>query len=207
MIQLTDNQRALILLAVETGGHILNFPDNLRGGARTAVTRSLVLNDLIATDGAGYALTEAGYEAVGLAPPTAPISDTSDNEADAESNAAEESEDAGNDDDSAVANESEGEGEGEASKPAAEKSRKPTRIDQVLALLMRPQGATIKEVMEATDWQQHSVRGFFAGTLKKKGYTVTNEKAGKGDRIYRIQPEEFQADQPADTTSSADEQE
>lgn len=58
---------------------------------------------------------------------------------------------------------------------------------QVLDLLRQPQGATIPIIMNATGWQSHSVRGFFAGVLRKKlGLTVESEKPESGDRIYRI---------------------
>lgn len=61
-----------------------------------------------------------------------------------------------------------------------------TKSDAVLALLSRSRGATIDEMMKATAWQSHSVRGFLAGTVKKKqGRTVTSEITDKG-RVYRI---------------------
>lgn len=54
------------------------------------------------------------------------------------------------------------------------------------ALLQRPVGATVPQMTEATGWLPHSVRGFIAGTLKKKlGLTVTSDKSDAG-RIYRI---------------------
>ena len=43
-------------------------------------------------------------------------------------------------------------------------------------------------MMQATDWQQHSVRGFLAGTVKKKlGFALTTSKAAGGVRRYRIE--------------------
>ncbi|MBR0669952.1 DUF3489 domain-containing protein [Roseomonas soli] len=55
---------------------------------------------------------------------------------------------------------------------ALPKPREGTKQEAVLALLRRPEGATVAQVAEATGWAQHTVRGFFAG-LKKKGIEVT----------------------------------
>ena len=63
-----------------------------------------------------------------------------------------------------------------------------TKQDRMLTLLSRPEGASLEEMMQATDWQQHSVRGFLAGTVKKKlGFALTSSKAGTDVRRYRIE--------------------
>ena len=62
-----------------------------------------------------------------------------------------------------------------------------TKQERVLALLSRTEGASIAEMMQATHWQQHSVRGFLAGTVKKKlGFSLSSSKAADDVRRYRI---------------------
>lgn len=63
-----------------------------------------------------------------------------------------------------------------------------TKHDRVLTLLSHRDGVTIPEIMEATGWQQHSVRGFLAGTVKKKlGFALSSSKKGGELRRYRIE--------------------
>jgi hypothetical protein len=72
----------------------------------------------------------------------------------------------------------------EASGPC--KSRDNTKQAQLIAMLRRKEGATIAQIVAATGWQPHTVRGAFAGALKKKlGLTVTSEKVGD-QRVYRL---------------------
>jgi hypothetical protein len=61
-----------------------------------------------------------------------------------------------------------------------------TKHDRVLGLLQAKGGTTIATISKVTGWQPHSVRGFFAGVVKKKlGLTLTSNKTRSG-RIYRI---------------------
>ena len=69
--------------------------------------------------------------------------------------------------------------------PDAAPSAKVSKLDQVLALLTQPQGASLAELCAATGWQTNSVRGALAGTLKRKGHVVTSEKV-EGVRRYRV---------------------
>ena len=71
------------------------------------------------------------------------------------------------------------------SKPAA--ARDGSKKATVLGLLQRKGGATLKEIMKATAWQKHSVRGFISGALgKKMGLTVDSVRREDGERVYSI---------------------
>jgi hypothetical protein len=70
-----------------------------------------------------------------------------------------------------------------------------TKRERVLTLLSRADGASIDEIMQSTDWQQHSVRGFLAGTVKRKlGFPLTSSKGKDGVRRYRIEKRRARSD-------------
>jgi hypothetical protein len=74
------------------------------------------------------------------------------------------------------------------SAPASSKSpaRSATKHDRIIAMLRTSAGATISSLVTATGWQQHSVRGFLAGVVRKKlGLNLVSEQTNKG-RVYRI---------------------
>jgi Protein of unknown function (DUF3489) len=79
---------------------------------------------------------------------------------------------------------------GKAPKSARAKTegvRGGSKTSAILELLHRAKGATLADIMEATSWQAHSVRGFISGTLgKKMGLTVKSEKREDGTRVYSV---------------------
>jgi Protein of unknown function (DUF3489) len=80
-----------------------------------------------------------------------------------------------------------------ATHPTDRKTSKPkhcarpdTKHARIVAMLRTPTGATIAAIMTVTEWQQHSVRGFLAGVVRKKlGLNLVSEQTDKG-RVYRI---------------------
>jgi Protein of unknown function (DUF3489) len=91
-----------------------------------------------------------------------------------------------------------------ATRPASRKTSKPksrlrsalvssklatgphTKQDRIIAMLRTPAGATIASLVTATEWQQHSVRGFLAGVVRKRlGLNLVSEQTDKG-RVYHI---------------------
>ena len=65
-------------------------------------------------------------------------------------------------------------------------AKRRSKQDEVIAMLRRPEGATVDEVGSAMGWQRHTVRGLFSGTLKKKlGLTLASAQEERG-RVYRI---------------------
>jgi hypothetical protein len=200
-------------------GNVLPLPGSLRGGAATKVVGALLTRGLIAErvtdsvtkadpalnrvwrnvpDGRGVLLTitPAGLDAIGIEPtaePEAPV-DSRFNEGTnwAGEPAAEPPTGAG---EAPVELAPKKRGGRKKAAPtgadtaARRKSRDGTKQAQVLAMLRRPEGATIAQIAETTEWRPHTVRGFFAGALKKKlGLEVTAEKAESGQRIYRLPP-------------------
>jgi hypothetical protein len=72
-------------------------------------------------------------------------------------------------------------------KAKPEGARQGSKTEKILEILKRSGGATLAEIMKATDWQPHSVRGFISGTLgKKMGLKVESVKGEDGERTYSI---------------------
>lgn len=70
-------------------------------------------------------------------------------------------------------------------KNAATKKER-SKTDIILSLIGQKSGATLAAIMNATDWQPHSVRGFISLAQSRRGLKVISTKDGKGDRVYRV---------------------
>ena len=174
---LNSNQQAILERAVhDTAGKIVWFPEQIKGGARAKVLEGLFKRALITPDGDDWVVAAEGYDALGLPrpgtlPPTLTLDDPT---LEAEVAAAE-------------ASWQKTPEPGPHNKPV--RTRADSKQALVINLLQRPEGATIAQIMEATGWQQHTVRGTLAGTLKKRlGLTITSAKEAGGQRVYRIAP-------------------
>lgn len=73
----------------------------------------------------------------------------------------------------------------EAAHAPHDRSRTTTKLARIIDLVARPEGASLAELVSATGWQPHSVRGALAGSLKKKGHEIRSEKID-GERRYRL---------------------
>lgn len=196
MTKLSDTQLVILTAACQRDDRlILPLPDRLKGGAAAKVVDSLMGKGLVEQvdakrgdpiwcntgDGHGVTLiaTDAAFEALGIIVEQDPA--TAGRTA------------AAVDDGELVGGTPADQGKIAArveAKATASKERLPRRESkqaQLIAMLRRAKGASIDEIIEALDWQAHTVRGAIAGALKKKlGLNVVSEKSERRGRIYRI---------------------
>jgi hypothetical protein len=168
-IQLTPTQHAILAKAINANSGMIEwFPDNIKGGARKKVLGSLFNRALITPDGQGWRVAAEGYDALGMQrPQTQPAVLDIDSELEQAVNAAEAT--------------------WQPQPKATPRTRENSKQAEVIRMLQRPEGASIGQICEATGWQAHTVRGAFAGALKKKlGLTLTSDKQPGGERIYRV---------------------
>ncbi|KPP82406.1 MAG: Protein of unknown function (DUF3489) [Rhodobacteraceae bacterium HLUCCO07] len=183
MPKLTDTQSIILSRAATRPGNLaMPLPEGLHGAAAKKVVSMMIergwLEEVPADlrkgeplwretgDGHGTTLiaTEAGLEAIGIEPVVAKATSAS-RKAKPDPAPTPQSPD--------------------APKPVA--IRAGTKQAQIIALLQRPEGASIGEIVEATGWQAHSARGMISGALKKKlGLVVTSAKIDERGRVYRI---------------------
>lgn len=189
---LTASQEAILTTAIrDTNGRIEWFPDTIKGGARKKVLDGLLNRALITPEGDGWAVTAEAYDALGIARPRVNATRVSRFEAKldeiiangeaAQAQDAPEAHDAELEADVATA-------EASFTPPAKQpRTRENSKQAQVIRMLQQPDGATIRQICEATGWQQHTVRGTFAGAFRKKlGLNVISAKEQGAERVYRI---------------------
>ncbi len=171
-VKLTTTQSTVIKAAsARPDGNIEPLPTNLRGGAKTAVIDGLLARALITKfqhpEHVEYYLTDAAFAAVGrkrkVPAPVTPDAEIEAAVSAAEANWAQDRTD---------------------TKP---RTRENSKQATVIQMLRHPDGTTIQQIMESTGWQAHTVRGTFAGALKKKlGLNIVSAKDATGERVYRI---------------------
>ena len=169
---LSSTQQAILEHAVHTtGGKITWFPEHIRGSARAKVLEGLLKRALITPGGGEWMVAAEGYGALGLPNPGVSPPATTLGDPELESYVA----------------------RLEASWQRPTKSNPVrTRSDSeeaiVISLLQRPEGASIVQIMEATSWEQDTVRITLAGMLEKRlGLTITSSTEAGGQRVYRIE--------------------
>lgn len=212
-MKLSDTQLVVLNAACQRDDRmVLPLPQTLRGGAVAKVVGSLLAKGLVEEVSArqvafhpmlddavwretdnGERLTlvatDAAFAALGLAPDSE--STAVDDHATQESNAAAI-------DDSGLVDAMPAEqdlpaadtnSEAQATAPKApRRARANSKQASLIAMLQRPEGATIPEIAAAFNWQQHTVRGAIAGALKKKlGLNIVSQKAEGSERTCRIE--------------------
>lgn len=176
MPKLSDTQLVILSAAMQhPDGAILPLPKSIkaRGAALTKLIYALKRQRLVAELPRDpnspldpvLAITDAGREAIGAGVPETPSQpDSLETEA-------------GTSGDAPLA----------AQAATARTARAGSKLAQVIALLRTEHGATLAEIVGATGWQAHSVRGAISGALRKKlGLTVNSEKVEGRGRVYRI---------------------
>ena len=155
--KLTPAQSVLLRTAARRPDGRVIPPDTLRGGARVKVLTSLLQRGWIEPADDGHTLTDAGYAAVGQQRPVPP--------------------------DDVQPMDTTGDLQLLEDIPV----RPGTKLAALVMALRRPQGATSLQLMLATGWQPHTVRGAISGMLRKKlGLKVVLAHNDSGERVYRV---------------------
>lgn len=170
MTKLTDTQAIILSAASQRDGQIaLPLPDSLRGGAAAKVIGAMLAKGFLEEVDADTSNGEPIWRETGDGHGVTLVATDAGLAA------------IGIEPDSA---------EVKPTEDAAPKTRAPregTKQATLIAMLRAPGGATIAEIMEATGWQSHTVRGAMSGALKKKlGLEVTSEKVKDRGRVYKL---------------------
>jgi hypothetical protein len=170
MTQLSDTQIIILSRAAQNEDRIaLPLPDSLRGGAAAKVVNTMIAKGLIEEADADMRKGEPVWRETGDGHGVTLIATDAGLAA-----IGIESEDANTVTKTAPA-------------PKALTPREGTKQAMLIAMLSRPNGATIEEVIAALHWAPHTIRGAMAGALKKKlGLEVTSEKVEHRGRVYKL---------------------
>jgi hypothetical protein len=200
---LTDTQLVILSAASQRPDHAAVLPANLKGrAAKNVVTKLLgqkLLQELVAKDDMpawrrgddnrpyGLRITKAGLMAIAIEDGNNEMATASDRII-----ATDVSGKSKLDDRAARSKHSSQKKPAGANRKASNTSSEPGKSDskqeRILVLLQRPEGATLGVLTEATGWQKHSVRGFLAGTVRKKLKLPLLSEKIEGTRTYRIGP-------------------
>jgi hypothetical protein len=157
LLKLSPAQSLLLRTAARRPDGRVIPPDTLRGGARVKVLTSLLQRGWIEPADDGHVMTDAGYAAIDLQRPTPP------------------------DDAEPV------DAIGDLQLLEGIPIRPGTKLAALVMALRHPQGATSLQLMLATGWQPHTVRGAISGMLRKKlGLNVVLAHNDSGERVYRV---------------------
>lgn len=187
---LTATQTQVLQHALDhTDGRIEWFPDSVKGGARQKVLDALFHRALITPSGDGWCVAAEGCDALGRPRPSsasvAPLVADPELEATVAQHEAQWAREA-----QQTPHELPCEVSAIASAPAPAfktRTRENSKQATVIAMLKRPDGASIAQICEATGWRAHTVRGTFAGALKKKlGLAITSVKHQGAERVYKV---------------------
>ena len=170
MTKLTDTQAIVLSAASQREGHIaLPLPDSLRGGAATKVVGALLAKGFLEEVEADMRNGEPVWRETGDGHGVKLIATDTGLAA------------------IAIEIDSAKIAPTEDPTPKTRTPREGTKQATLIAMLRAPDGATIAEIMDATGWQSHTVRGAMSGALKKKlGLEVTSEKVEDRGRVYKI---------------------
>ena len=176
-IALNPTQTAVLTHAIDhANGKVEWLPEHIKGGARQKVIEGLFKRAMIIGSDGDWIVTADAYDALGRPRPDQPAAIEAATPASKKAPKGARK--------AATAPKDAAAGDGEQ---AAPRTRENSKQAQVIAMLKRPEGATIQQICEATGWQAHTVRGTFAGAFKKKlGLTITSDQAEGGERVYRI---------------------
>ena len=180
--QLTRTQAQVLQHALDhNSGRIDWFPDSVKGGARKKVLDGLFNRALITSNGTDWFVAAEGYDALGCDRPVARINAP---DPELETSVAQAEASWTHD---VVAKDPAPAQQPLPKLPKTVRTRADSKQAMVIAMLTRAEGATIKQICEATLWQSHTVRGTLAGAFKKKlGLTITSSKDAGAERCYRI---------------------